>query len=225
MEKKIILVLFLAASLFCRAQTLHHYLREGNDAYKKQHFKQADSLYRKGLKVDSTSIKAKFNLGDALYKQNKMEEASDYFKKLAENPSSDEQLKAESFHNLGNCYLKQNKLEESIDAYKKSLKINPNDEDTRYNLAYAQKKLKQQQQEQQQQQQQNQNQDQNQDEQQQQQQQNQDQNQQQQQQQQGMTKEDAQRILDALRNDEKRTQDKVNKNKNSGGGSSKDKDW
>ena len=155
-----------------------------------------------------------------------MEEAQEHFKKLAENPSSDDQLKASSFHNLGNCLLKQNKLEESIEAYKKSLRINPTDEDTRYNLAYAQKKLKNQQQQQQQQQQQdggggggNQNQ-------QQQQNQNQNQNQnQQQQQQQGMSKEDAQRILDALKKEEQKTKDKVDKSKNGGGGSSNDKDW
>jgi len=222
MAKKIKLLLLFLAPLLCSAQTLHSYLRQGNESYKKQNFKQADSLYRKALKVDSNSIKAKFNLGDALYKQNKMEEAQEYFKKLAENPTSDDRLKAESYHNLGNSLLKQNKLEESIEAYKKSLKINPTDEDTRYNLAYAQKKLKNQQEQQQQ----NQNGDGNGggNENQQQQQQNDDQ--QQQQPQQGMTKEDAQRILDALKNDEKKTKDKVDKNKSqNSGGSSNDKDW
>ena len=216
MEKKISAVWLFLVCVFANAQTLHNYLREGNDCYKKQNFKQADSLYRKGLKVDSNSVKAKFNLGDALYKQNKMEEAQEYFKNLSENSSSDEQLKASSLHNLGNCLLKQNKLEESIEAYKKSLKLNPNDEDTRYNLAYAQKKLKQ---KQQQQQQQNGGGNQNQ------QQQNQNQDPKQQQQQQGMSKEDAQRILDALKKEEQQTKSKVDKSKNGGGGSSNDKDW
>jgi len=62
MAKKIKLLLLFLAPLLCSAQTLHSYLRQGNESYKKQNFKQADSLYRKALKVDSNSVKAKFNL-------------------------------------------------------------------------------------------------------------------------------------------------------------------
>jgi len=109
--------------------------------------------------------------------------------------------------------LMANKLEESIEAYKGSLKLDPDNMETKYNLAYAQDLLKQQEEQQQQQQQQKDQdkdkQDQKQDNKEQQQDQNKDQNQDQQQQQQSISKEDAERLLNALANDEKSVQEKV----------------
>ena len=128
--------------------------------------------------------------------------------------------KAKIYHNIGNSFLKSQKYKESIEAYKNALRNNPNDMDTKYNLIYAQKKLQQQQQQQQQDQNQDQNQNQDQDQQKNQDQDKKDQNQdqdkkdqdkeqQQQQQKPKISKEDAQRLLQALANDEKKTQKKV----------------
>jgi Mg-chelatase subunit ChlI len=126
--------------------------------------------------------------------------------------------KSASLYNLGNSLLMANKVEESIDAYKGSLKLDPKNVETKYNLAYAQDLLKKQQEQQQQQQQNNQdqdkqNQDQNKDGQNQDKQEQKDQQQQQQQQkqnqEQGISKEDAERLLKALANDEKNIQEKV----------------
>jgi tetratricopeptide (TPR) repeat protein len=139
--------------------------------------------------------------------------------------NEDKNKKSASLYNLGNSLLMANKVQESIDAYKSSLKIDPENMETKYNLAYAQDLLKKQQQQQQKdQQKQNQdkndqkkdqqnkqdNKDQNQDKKQDQNQNN-DQKQQprQQQQQQGISKEDAERVLNALANDEKNVQEKV----------------
>jgi Ca-activated chloride channel family protein len=111
------------------------------------------------------------------------------------------------------------KIKESIDSYKGSLRLDPDNVDAKYNLAYAQDLLKQEQQQQQQNQQDQQNQDQkdeqgkeNKDQtsdQQQPQQQQQQQEEQKEQQQQGISKEDAERVLNALANDEKDIQEKV----------------
>jgi len=123
--------------------------------------------------------------------------------------------KSAGLYNLGNSLLKANKLEESIDAYKGSLRLDPKNPEAKYNLAYAQDLLRQQQQQQQQkqnQQQQQNNKDQNKDQDKEKEQdQNKDQNQQQQQQKDNQTisKEDAERILNALENDEKNVQEKV----------------
>ena len=68
-----------------------------------------------------------------------------FFESLKDNARNDEEL-ANINHNLGNSLLKENKIDLAIEAYKTSLRINPNDEDTRYNLAYAQKMKQQQQQ-------------------------------------------------------------------------------
>jgi Mg-chelatase subunit ChlI len=135
--------------------------------------------------------------------------------------------KANAWHNAGNMQLSQKEYAKSIEAYKKSLRLRPDDTETKTNLAYAQKMLKDQE-NQQNQQNQDQNQDQNKD--QNQDQQNQDQNQdqnkdqdqdqqkqeQQQQQQQSppkITPQAAQQMLDAIQQKEKETQDKVNKEK------------
>jgi Ca-activated chloride channel family protein len=79
---------------------------------------------------------ATFNLGDAVYKQKRYDEAIKQFQLAAQN-NPDPKVKAQAFHNLGNTYLEQRKWEDAAKAYKESLKINPNDKDTKYNLAYA----------------------------------------------------------------------------------------
>jgi len=133
--------------------------------------------------------------------------------------------RAATYYNTGNSLYQSNKYQEAINAYKQSLRLNPNDEDTRYNLQMARAKLAQQQQ-QQKQQNKNQKQDQNKDQQKQNQPQNQQQNQQQKQEQQKqeeakqdqtrqqiqkknqMPKQEADRILDAMRNNEKEVSEK-----------------
>ena len=139
--------------------------------------------------------------------------------------NDDKNKKSAGLYNLGNSLLKANKVKESIEAYKGSLKLSPDNNEAKYNLAYAQDLLKQQQEQQKQQQQNKDKQDQNKDNKKddkkkdqkdqndknkdQQKDQNNNQDQQQQQQQQGISKEDAQRLLNALANDEKNVQEKV----------------
>src|SRR5208283_2532119 len=86
-----------------------------------------------------------FNLGDALYKQGRFDEAAEQYRNSAEK-ETDPSAKAQALHNLGNSLLKGKKIPESISAYKEALKLNPNDLDTKYNLEYAQALLQQQQQ-------------------------------------------------------------------------------
>ncbi|MDR2801754.1 MAG: tetratricopeptide repeat protein [Prevotellaceae bacterium] len=218
-----------------------HDMRKGNKLYKHGEYEKAEIAYKHGLEKDTTSFGARFNMADALYKQGKTENAEKLFQSLT-GAETDDMRKAKVFHNLGNTQLKQQKYEESIKSYKQSLRLNPVDDETRTNLAYAQVMLQQQQQEQQD----NQNNQDKQDQQQQDKQQNQDnkdqqdkqdkqdkqddQNQQQQpnpqeqqeqpqdkqdeqQQQQKISPQDAQRMLEAIQADEKETQDKVNKEK------------
>ena len=224
------------------AQDYRSNTRKGNKVYDKKQYSDAEILYRKALASDSTFYKAQYNLGDALYKDKRYDEAVNYYNKVLENPTADASAKAKAYYNMGNSYLQSGldnktdpaameKFKNAISSYQNSLKINPKDNDAKYNLSYAKKMLQQMQQQNQQQQNQNQqqqdknnkdnkdkneqqnkdNQQQNQN-QQQQQQQNQD-NQQQQRQQgtdkkQEQKKKDAERILDAVKNNEKRTLDK-----------------
>jgi len=140
MTKNILYISILFLSLHAFAQGGRKYVREGNKLYNDKRYTDADSLYRLGAK-DTSSYKSVFNLGDALYKQGKFDEAANNFNSIAQK-KLDNTTRAQAFHNLGNSYLGAKKYKESIDAYKNSLRLNPIDEDTRYNLSYAQQMLK-----------------------------------------------------------------------------------
>jgi Ca-activated chloride channel homolog len=219
----LIIIISAIISHTLNAQADKKYIRQGNRVYEKNKYSESEILYRKASAENKNAPDAVFNTGDALYKQNKFEDAGKQFLENA-NMNEDKGKKSAAMFNLGNSLFKANKLQESIDAYKGSLKLNPENPEAKYNLAYAQDMLKkQQEQKQQQQQQQNKDkQDQNKKDQKKDQKDQKDQNkdqqkddkqnqdkQQQQDQQQEMSKDDAQRLLNALANEEKNVQEKV----------------
>jgi tetratricopeptide (TPR) repeat protein len=184
-------------------------LRKGNREYKQEKYTEAEINYRKALEANARSKDAAYNLGNSLYKQSKFQEAEEQYR-AALARENDKNLAAADWHNIGNVFMNNKDYQKSVDAYKQSLRLNPTDDETRYNLALAQKLL-----ENQQQQQNDQNKDQqeqNKDEQQKQEQQQQQDKQEQQQQQQNsneMQKENAEQILDAMMQNERDTQEKV----------------
>lgn len=222
----LVAVLLLSGTVIL-AQTEKKFIRKGNRDYDKEKYQESEVNYRKASDKNKQSSDAVFNIGDALYRQQKYEDAGKQFEENA-RLSTESQKKAAGLYNLGNSLFQANKLKESIEAYKNSLKIDPENKAAKYNLGYAQNLLKTQEQQQQQQQKQDQKQDQNKDQNKQDKNQDQDKNQnnqqdkdqqQQQKQQQdkeqqgGISKEDAQRLLDALANDEKNVQEKVKRDK------------
>ncbi len=222
-----VLILMLASPVMLQAQSDRSEVRAGNREFKKGEFREAELDYKRALVEDSTSITAKYNLGNALYRTESYSEAELYLKGLGDSLKSVSPSRAsDCFHNSGNLALKQKKYQEAVDAYKESLRLEPDNFETKSNLAYAQKMLKEQQQQQHQQnqnQQQDQKDQQDQDQNKEQDQQNQDnkqeqnqdqQNQQQQQQDQPqITPQAAQQMLQAIEDKEKQTQDKVKKAK------------
>jgi Ca-activated chloride channel homolog len=130
---------------------VNDFLREGNKAYEKKDFQNAANAYNQALNKNPDSYNSNFNLGDALFQQKKYKEASGYFQR-ANDLSKTQQQKELSYYNLGNSLLKQNEIEESINAYKGALKINPDNLYAKYNLSYAIEKRKRQKKQQQQQQ-------------------------------------------------------------------------
>jgi tetratricopeptide (TPR) repeat protein len=142
--KRIIFLLMLT-NLFLPAfsQKENENIKKGNKLYKEKKYTNAEIEYRKGLDKNQKSYGSLYNLGNALYKQEKYEEAVEQYKK-AEEETTDNKKKAELYHNLGNAYFQQKKYAESANAYQRALKLDPDDDETRYNLAYAQKMLVQQ---------------------------------------------------------------------------------
>jgi len=224
--RSLIFCVLMIISVTLNAQTEKNFIRKGNREFANNKFSESEISYKKAIDKNKQYPDAVFNDGDALYKQNKFEEAGKQFIESA-NQNYDKTKKSAGLYNLGNSLLKANKLPECIDAYKNSLKLRPNNMEAKYNLSYAQDLLKKQQ-EQQKKQQDKDKKDQNKDknkqdqkknqkdqndknkDQQKDQKNNQDQKQQQQQpQKQEISKEDAQRLLNSLANDEKNVQEKV----------------
>jgi tetratricopeptide (TPR) repeat protein len=226
------MVLSLVFSSATFGQSVRSLVREGNSQYKDQKYGDAEVSYRKALEKEQDLVPGNFNLGNSLYKQDKADEAIKAYENALMKAES-RGTKAEAHYNMGNALMKGQRYQEAVKSYIESLKLNPNDQDTKYNLSYALAKLKEQQQQQQQnkndknkddkkdQQKDKQNEDQqkkdqekqDQQKQNQQQQQKQDQQAQQQKPQQGqekkMAKADAERILDVLKNSEKDVQKKL----------------
>ncbi len=247
MKQIIVVILLMLNGSVLFAQDAKSYIHQGNQLYEQKKFKEAEVNYRKAVEKKNENLTGNFNLGDALYKQKKFEPAAKNFTDIA-STATNTAVKARAYHNLGNSMLETKKFEESIDAYKKSLLNNPKDDATRYNLAYAQEMLKKQQQQNKQNQNQNKkdqdkkdqdkkdrdkknqdkkdqdknnpNKDPNQDKK------DQDKKDQQNQPQPNqISKDDAQRMLDALNNQEQGTQDKLKNKKLKGGQAHILKDW
>ncbi len=245
MKKFLLMIIVFSFSVSMFAQKIRNLNNDGVDLYKKGNYSEAEVNFKKGIEKQPDNFAANFNLGDTFYKQGRYDEAVKSFESALKS-SKENNYSAKIYHNIGNSLLKQQEnaqdpqqrskiIQQSIDAYKNSLKLNPNDMETKYNLSYALSLLeknnnKQQQNDQNKQNQDKQNQDQKQNEDQQNKQQNQDKNNQQNKDQQKpeqnqeskqdnlkqpepnkISKEEAERILQALKNNEKDLQKKLRK--------------
>lgn len=241
-----VVLYFICKAEDSNAQSTNSLLRKGNKEYSKEKYNNATESYSKALQQAPKDVRANFNQGDALFKLNQLDKAKEHYT-IAANTSTNTDIKAKAYYNIGNILYKQEKWEESAKAYKTSLKLNPKDEQAKYNLMMALAKIKKEgksgkdnkkdnkqdkdKQKQDKNQQQNQNgkqqQNQNGNQQQQQQQNQQGQNQQQKQgQQQGqLTNEEAQKLLDAIGAEEGKVQQKLSKEKGKSGNKKVQKDW
>lgn len=192
------------------AQNERRFIRKGHEYYENEKYVESEVEFRKALEKNPESFEARFNLGDALFKQEKIDEAIEQFQAIRNN-TDDRQKISNVYHNIGNAFFARQEYEKSIEAYKEALRNDPDDNETRYNLIIAQKMLKKQQQDKQdQEQEKEQQQEQEQQDQEQQEQEQQDQQQQDQQQQQ-ISKENAERILKSLDENEKELQERLRK--------------
>lgn len=145
MKRIIILILIIFTSSVLPAQRERWDVRKGNKSYEKGELQQADINYRRALEKDSSSVKARYNLSNVLYRNQNAAAAEQEISKLVSDSTGvalDEEDATKIFHNLGNYLVSQKKWSEAVEAYKNSLRINPTDMETKSNLAYAQKMLK-----------------------------------------------------------------------------------
>ncbi|HBI80647.1 MAG TPA: hypothetical protein DDY04_01520 [Bacteroidales bacterium] len=136
MRKAVVFILFIAFGVSAFAQSEHKLVRKGNRAYSKNDFLESEVQYRQALEKNKYSFKANFNLANALYKQNKFNEADSTYSDINASGLTDGE-KSMVYYNMGNTLFKQNKFKESADAYTMALKHNPDDMDAKYNLSEA----------------------------------------------------------------------------------------
>lgn len=237
-SKYILFAVFLLLAAGASAQKEERdFIRKGNRLFNDSIFVDAEVNYRKALEVNPKSTVSMYNLGNTLSQQQKFEDAMEQYVS-ATSIEKDKSKLAQIYHNMGVIFQAGKDYAKAVDAYKMSLRNNPKDDETRYNLALAQKMLKDQQQEQQ-----NQDQNQDKDKDQQKQDQKQDQNKDQQKDQKKdekkdqqqppkpekqdnkMSKENAEQLLNSVMQDEKDVQDKVKKQQQVLQGGRLEKDW
>ena len=157
--KYILFAAFLLLAVGVSAQKAERdYIRKGNRLFNDSVFVDAEVNYRKALEVNPKSAVSMYNLGNTLSQQQKFQEAMEQYDS-ASKIEKDKMKLAHIYHNMGVLFQAGKDYAKAVDAYKMSLRNNPADHETRYNLALAQKMLK----DQQNQQDQDQNQDQNKD--------------------------------------------------------------
>lgn len=222
--KKILLMLALLVPAVCFAQADRHEVRAGNRKFGKGDYRQSEIEYRKALLKDSTSLAANYNLASTLYRTENFDEAAKSLDAVKDAALESENA-ADWFFNAGDVALKNKDYGSAVSNFREALLRNPGDLAAKENYIYA--KLMLQNQQNQQNQDQKQDQDQNQqDQNQNQQDQNQDKQDQQDQnqnsqdnqdQQQGqspqLSKQQAQQMLKAVQAQEKKTKEKVDKEK------------
>jgi len=123
------------------AQEKDKNLPKANEEYEKKEFAEAEANYRISDSKFSNKAVAPYNLGNAIYRQNQASEAKYAYEKALRNAKSRDQ-KHKAYHNLGNVFMKEKNYTQAVEAYKNALRNNPDDEETRYNFALAKKMLK-----------------------------------------------------------------------------------
>ena len=143
--KKLLFIFLLAVyALSGFAQADRQYIRSGNKFYRQQNFVKAEAEYRKSLSANPDNPQALYNLGCALLMQKKDSVAVQQFQKAAQIEKSPLR-KAKVYHNIGFACQSHKLYADAINAYKESLRNNPSDNETRYNLALCKRLNKQQQ--------------------------------------------------------------------------------
>lgn len=140
--KRLLIYFLLLTSFFANAQKKEKdiTLPEGNEAFAEKKYTDAEADYRISQSKFPKKAIASYNLGNSIYRQKQAAEAKFQFAKAIKVAKSKAD-KHKAFHNLGNCLMTEKNYEGAVDAYKNALRNNPNDEETRYNFALAKKML------------------------------------------------------------------------------------
>ncbi len=140
MRNIVVFILLMIASVSF-AQNDRDYIRSGNRLYRNKSFDKAEVEYRKAVSANAENPQAVYNLGCSMMMQQKDSVAIQYFER-ASKLETNKLRRAKSNHNIGVILQNHKMYDKAIEAYKQALRDNPNDDETRYNLALCKKLLK-----------------------------------------------------------------------------------
>ncbi len=139
--KKLFLYSFTLLCFAVNAQEKDKDLPKGNDSFAEKKYADAEADYRVSESKNPKKSIGSYNLGNAIYRQNQSDEAKYHYAKALKNAKTRTE-KHQAFHNIGNTYMKDKDYSNAVEAYKNALRNNPSDEETRYNYALAKEYLK-----------------------------------------------------------------------------------
>lgn len=143
-----IIVCLLMMFVEMNGQTSNQLIREGNRLFSSKKYAQSEILYRKAVDKDVNNAIANYNLGRSLQEQKKNAEAKKFYEAAAKL-EKDPIRQSSSYNNLGTIFQNEKDYTKAIEAYKNALRHNPNHNNARYNLELCKQKQKQQKQKQQ----------------------------------------------------------------------------
>ena len=138
----LLLGLLLVSTVAALAQNDRTFIRQGNRQYRARKWTAAEVLCRKAIARNANNPQAVYNLGCALMMQQKDSLAMQQFAKSADLQTTNKIRRAKSFHNMGVIMQNHQEFAKAIECYKMALRNNPQDNETRYNLALCKHQLK-----------------------------------------------------------------------------------
>lgn len=138
-----LILLFTALGASAQQMPERSAVRKGNRKYDKGAYEEAIGRYEEALRLAPGNFEATYDLGNALYRAERYDKATEALRQAAADTLRSDAERAHAFYNLGNALFKQQKLQETLESYKQSLRLNPSDEEAKYNYAYTKRLLDQ----------------------------------------------------------------------------------
>ena len=148
--KKLLVIILVFSCVSSFSQNKIELLNKGNEYYQNEEYENAEYYFKQALEKDNSYFKGNLNTGHSLFKQAvslmqnqdttatiKLDEAEQFYNNSV-NLSKNKNEKAESYYNTGNAQLLSGEIGESIESYKNSLRLVPDNIQTKHNLALAQ---------------------------------------------------------------------------------------
>jgi tetratricopeptide (TPR) repeat protein len=132
--------IIISFSLKAQAEKENNYISKGNGLHENKSYVDAEAEFRKALSINQDNPIANQNLGNTLYRSEDYDQANQRFFR-SQKDNLDKSQKHLAFHNMGNVFMKKKDYPKAVEAYKNALRNNPKDDETRYNYALAKEML------------------------------------------------------------------------------------